>query len=93
MRRSTTIRLAVMGGGLMTIGAVSALHRHNTDQACVAAPNSNAGAPCAQGSSGGSGGGGGSYGHSGGGGTATSSEASGSARGGFGASAAGHAGG
>ncbi len=90
MRRSATITLAIMGGGLMTLGALEANCRHAADRDCRVAQSRNANAPCTQSNSSATGGGG--YGRSTGSTANGSSEASSSTRGGFGASAAGHAG-
>ena len=89
MRRATTITLAIMGGGLLSLGAVVAVGRHNTDRACAAA-EPDARTSC--GSSSGGHGGSSSIGSHGSSGSGAAAEASGSSRGGFGASGGGHGG-
>jgi hypothetical protein len=89
MRRATTITLAIMGGGLMTLGAVSAAHDHALNRECEQARVAQRPDPsCDHRTSGGSGSshffGNGSSGSSGGTAQATAA----SARGGFGASGA-----
>jgi len=89
MRRATTITLAIMGGGVMAVGAAASIHQHTIEEDCrraLATLRPDVEQVC-QRANGGSGGG-----HGSGGGGGSGGESSSSARGGFGASA-GHGGG
>jgi hypothetical protein len=92
MRRATTITLAIMGGGLMTLGVVSAAHEHALNRACEQARAAQRPDPrCDHRTSGGSGGSGGGhfFGNGSSGSSAGTAQATAaSARGGFGASGA-----